>query len=1356
MNAITTIPADLCGSTHRIVSSLVLTLLASVAVLAPARSGAQSTWVGGTSADWSVDSNWDPSGVPSGVDTVVNTSAGNIATVTSDVSADQPNRLRIGDGAIGTINVQSGANLIVNGETWLGNTTLGQGTMNISGGTMTVNSWFAVGRGGGQGTVNMTGGTLAVSGNPLGVGLDGGTVGVFNQNGGVVTLASDLWVGNNDQGGNQNNATYNLISGSITVNSWTVIGRHNTVGVLNISGGSLTKTSDNGNQMLIGVDQDSSTGIINQTGGAITNTASDTYLAGYNAGTGVWNLNGGYAILSLLQLCHNNNGESSGTMNLNTNGTLMVGSIGSGGTAPTSIFNFNGGALVASGDNANFLQGLTTVNVRNGGAIINDGGFSVAISQNLSHSAIGGDNAIDGGLTKNGSGTLALSGVNTYTGGTIVNQGTLELDVTGSNPSALRLASGTTLNLNYTGTYAIAGFYTNGIALPNGTYNSGNLSGFITGTGDLQVGIISLGIWDGGGVNNNWSTGANWDQNVLPIFPIGLTFAGSTRLTNTNDFSGITVSGITFDSAAGAFVLNGNDLTLSGNIGFNANPAAPVTQTVNLNMTWGADKTIDTPANGNLTLGGNLTSVNALSKIDAGTLTLGGTDSFAQFNLNGGTNTITGNTTINGTGGIVYVGNGDSLPLCSGTLVIQPGATLSLVGTFNDDVVIGRDSGSGTVIQNGGIFTFNNNQQNMWVGATIQAGTRAEYDMNGGLLDMSDKVLGVGLGNGVLSTGAVNQVSGVITNVNKLWLGGLLGIGSGNYTMSGGSIYIGSGGITTVSGNYAINLGGGTVGAYASWASPLNMNLTNLNGSVTFAPAANTITLSGVLSGNGGLTVAGGGTLALSGANTYTGDTIVNAGSTLQVVPGVYNFSSSFRLTNGAILNVNGSGTYIVAHFYTNGVALPNGVYSAGNLGAFISGPGSLQVGDVAFSLQPQNQLAYLNINQSVTLMSQTVGASATYQWYLNGQTVAGATSTNLTLSNLQMGSAGNLYVVATSGSGSVTSSVIALTIYGENNNVFAYERFDYTGSTDGSTPIDDGSHNGGLGWAAAWTFVDGAQGNSVVVPASLVGGTKAPNGYDSRSIGNSLWNYGGSRVGRYFDTSSSSELFKQGFVDANGNIGANGKTIYLSFMQEPNSTASYYELGLKRGNLSDPGRIGGITSDPNTGEVYWRTESPAGGGSTWGDLGLGDANTVDFYVVRIDFKAGNDDVYVYRNPTSSTEPAVPTYTLLNAADMSLSGISVDAFVGPQMGVDEIRLGATWADAIGLAVSNLLPPSKTVNGYKVQFACTPGNSYRIQRATNVTGPWTDIQTVVGPENAFIEYEDISAPSGQSFYRTVTP
>ena len=49
-------------------------------------------------------------------------------------------------------------------------------------------------------------------------------------------------------------------------------------------------------------------------------------------------------------------------------------------------------------------------NVRNGGAVIDTATFNVTIPQSLVHSNVQGDNAKDGGLTKNSDGTLILAG----------------------------------------------------------------------------------------------------------------------------------------------------------------------------------------------------------------------------------------------------------------------------------------------------------------------------------------------------------------------------------------------------------------------------------------------------------------------------------------------------------------------------------------------------------------------------------------------------------------------------------------------------------------------------------------------------------------------------------------------------------------------------------------------------------------------------------------------------------------------------------------------------------------------------------------------------------------------------------
>ena len=1210
---------------------------------------------------------------------------------------------------------------------------------------------------------NLTlGGNLTSSSDTSLIKLDGGTLTLggantilsWDLNGGTTTITGNttingdggrIYVGDGDALANCNGTLVIQPGAVLTVQGsfgdTFVIGRDSGSGTVIQNGGTFTFNPANNQTIWLGATGNSATRSEYDMNGGLLDMSQNTL--GIGLGAGVLMTGSVYQVSGVISNVYNlwvgwGNGHGVYTL---SGGSIYIGALGITTTSGNYAVNLGGGTVWAYQSWASSLN--MTLTGSNGPVTFNPAGNNITLSGVLSGT---------GGLTVAGGGTLELSGANTYTGDTIVNAGTLQLDQTGSSLGAFRLASGALLNLNFSGNYAVAHFYTNGVALPVGTYNAGNLPGFISGPGNLVVSSsISTGHWTGLGANNNWSTGGNWDQNAVPIFPIGLTFAGSTRLANNNDLSGITAASITFDAAAGAFVLGGNGITLAGNIGFNGNPATPITQTINLNMAWSASETIDTPANGNLTLGGNLTSSvdTSLIKIDTGTLTLGGANTILSWDLNGGTTTITGNTTINGDGGRIYVGDGDALANCNGTLVIQPGAVLTVQGSFGDTFVIGRDSGSGTVIQNGGTFTFNPaNNQTIWLGATGNSATRSEYDMNGGLLDMSQNTLGIGLGAGVLMTGSVYQVSGVISNVYNLWVG--WGNGHGVYTLSGGSIYIGALGITTTSGNYAVNLGGGTVWAYQSWASSLNMTLTGSNGPVTFNPAGNNITLSGVLSGTGGLTVAGGGTLELSGANTYTGDTTVNAG-TLQLDQ-TGSSLGAFRLTSGALLNLNFSGNFALAHFYTNGVALPVGTYNAGNLPGFISGPGNLVVG-VFFSSQPQNQQVYLNQSHSATLTSATVGGSPTYQWYLNGNQVSGATSSSLTLSNLQITNGGNYYVVATSGSDSVTSSVVSVTIFGLNNSLFVYEGFQYpSGSSVNGL-------NGGFGWNGTWVQQWGN--DDQIISGSLVGAANVPAGYESRSITNAV-NSNGGNDGRFLDCSTSSALWTNGYINASGNIGANGKTIYVSFLQEPSQANNYYEFDFERGNLGDAGRIGGIGDDSGNysgGEnhgVNLRVEQPAGGTPTGHLIGPADPNIVDLYVVRIDYAASGDTVRVYRNPTSTTEPAIATLTVSNVVDYSFNGVAMASANGPSMSVDEIRVGATWDDAIGLAVSNLLPPTKIVNGYMVQFACTPGYSYRIQRATALTGPWTTITTVVGPANAFVQYNDTSAPSGQAFYRTVTP
>ena len=237
-------------------------------------------------------------------------------------------------------------------------------------------------------------------------------------------------------------------------------------------------------------------------------------------------------------------------------------------------------------------------------------------------------------------------------------------------------------------------------------------------------------------------------------------------------------------------------------------------------------------------------------------------------------------------------------------------------------------------------------------------------------------------------------------------------------------------------------------------------------------------------------------------------------------------------------------------------------------------------------------------------------------------------------------------------------------------SGLLAYEGFDYGSGNSSLT-----GREGGLGWAAPWVTVN--NGSADVTASSLAGGMRAPADYDAESTGNKCHLPNGRRVGRLLDTSPNGSFGARGFVDGNGRIGKDGSRLYLSFLQKPDGTSYFYEFEFHRGDLGDNGRIAGIGNDRTGDNVHLRAPS-----NTHTLIGAGDAD-VNFYVVRIDFKAGDDDVRIYRNPTSATEPGEPTLTRLNAADMSFDGISFGAFVNNRTVMhDEIRMGTSWADVV--------------------------------------------------------------------------
>lgn len=291
------------------------------------------------------------------------------------------------------------------------------------------------------------------------------------------------------------------------------------------------------------------------TGGAITATSASA-----NAG--------------VLQFGQSNGSlAATGTFNLDGGTLTLAQIIEGGGTNNTSTFNFNGGTLKAKAGtslNGTFLQGIDTANVRNGGAVIDTNGQALTIAQALNHSAIGGDNAIDGGLTKNGSSTLTLTGTSTYTGATKVNVGTLILSAAGTidNSSGVTVASSATFSTAAkTSGYTVKGLA--GAGTVTGLLNQAITlsSGGILAPGDAGVGTLTLSAGNlalANGTIYNYQIGGNTASPLSDL--VQLTGPSSTvTLTGTQTLSLSSLG--TVDPTGLTFVLfdSMSTLTLAGN-----------------------------------------------------------------------------------------------------------------------------------------------------------------------------------------------------------------------------------------------------------------------------------------------------------------------------------------------------------------------------------------------------------------------------------------------------------------------------------------------------------------------------------------------------------------------------------------------------------------------------------------------------------------------------------------------------------------------------------------------------------------------------------------------------------------------
>ena len=482
-----------------------------------------------------------------------------------------------------------------------------------------------------------------------------------------------------------------------------------------------------------------------------------------------------------------------------------------------------------------------------------------------------------GALLKLGAGTLLLTGNNPYSGTTTINAGTLRLGNSNSIGalSALTLGntSGAVLDLN------------------NHSLTIGSLAGGGTAGGNVLIGGGTLTT---GG--NNSSTAFNGV--ISGTGGVTKTGTGTWTLTGNNTYSGGTTfaGGVTSASSegnlgdpTGALRFDGGTLRVTG--GFNTTARA-------VQLLAGSGLEIANAVN-SFTYSGNISGPGGLNKLGTGVLILEGNNSYGGgTTVNAGILRSVGGAaipdgsavTLADAAGVGFdlnsaneiIGSLDGGGAAGGNVTLGT-ATLTTGGDNSSTTFAGSISGSGGLVKTGtGIFTLGG--QNSHTGLTdIQQGTlrlgsltavstgTAVHVAATATLDLNDfdKTLSslTGTGQVTLGTGELALGSGDASSIfagDITGSGPLVKIGVGTLTLDGANAY--TGGTTVLAGTLRGAAGNGLQGDI------INQSI------VQFAQATNG-SYRGVLSGPGSLIKTGPGRATITTPATYTGTTLISAGT---------------------------------------------------------------------------------------------------------------------------------------------------------------------------------------------------------------------------------------------------------------------------------------------------------------------------------------------------------------------------------------------------------------------------------------------------------------------------------------------
>ncbi|HBQ7114589.1 TPA: autotransporter-associated beta strand repeat-containing protein, partial [Salmonella enterica subsp. enterica serovar Kentucky] len=860
----------------------------------------------------------------------------------------------------------SGANSYTGGTTISGGTLVASNVEALGTGDITDNATLELNAGGdfannigGTGSVVKSGDkTLTLSGSNTytgGTTISGGTLVATNVEAlgtGNVTDNATLELSTGGDFANNIGGTGSVVkSGDETL---TLSGANSYTGGTTISGGTLV--ASNVEALGTGDVTDNATLELN-TGGDFDNAISGSgqvvksgdktlTLSGANSYSGATTISGGTLVATNVDALGSGDVTDDATLELNTGGTFDNAISGSGQVVKSGdetltlsgTNTYSGGTLISGGTLvASNVEALGTGDVTNDAVLeLNTGGTF--------------DNAISGSgqVGKSGDKMLTLSGANSYSGGTLISDGTLvasNVEALGSgdvtNDAVLELNTGGTFDNVISGsgkveksgddalTLSGSNTYTGGTLISGGTLVASNVEAL--GTGDVTDNA-TLALNAGGDFTNNIGGTGRVEKSGDQT----LTLSGS------NTYTGGTLI------SSGTLVATSVDALGTGNVTNNATLALNTGGDFinNIGGTGRVEKSGDdalTLSGSNTYTGGTLISGGTLVANDVNALGTGDVTDNAALMLNtggdfinniGGTGRVekSGDDTLTLSGSNTYTGG---TLISGGTLVandvnalgtgdVTDNATLALnaVGDFNNAI-----GGSGKV-EKSGDDTLTLSGSNTYTGGTL---------INGGTL-VASNVEALGTGDVTddatleLNTGGKfdNAISGS---------GNVVKSGADTLTLSGSNTY--TGGTTINDGTLVATsvdaLGTGDVTDDATL---------ELNTGGDFDNA---------ISGSGQVVKSGDDTLTLSGSNTYTGGTLISSGT---LVANDVNALGTGDVTDNATLELNtggdftnniggtgrveksGDGTLTLSgsNTYTGGTLISDGTLVASNVEALGSG----------------------------------------------------------------------------------------------------------------------------------------------------------------------------------------------------------------------------------------------------------------------------------------------------------------------------------------------------------------------------------------------------------------------------------